>query len=67
MREIHGVRSKRMSVAGAVDEQAVTVEDGKHCVLLGLSGYNFPSALTPDEARMVAKYLQASAKRVEGE
>jgi hypothetical protein len=47
------------------DRQAVIVTDLYSEVMLTLSACGFPAAMSPDEARFVAKELIASAHRVE--
>lgn len=64
VREIHGVRAKKLTAVGATDQQEVTVEDGVGVVILGLGSHAFPAALTPEEAREIADRLRDAADRV---
>lgn len=64
MNEIHGARVRRLSATGATDSQGCLVEDGPGYVILRLDANSYPAALSPDEAKAIAKYLRASADRV---
>ncbi len=63
MKEIHGVRVKRLTALGPADDQEVEVEDFGGGVLLRMGASPFPAMLTPDEARFLARALNASADR----
>ncbi|MGI3902681.1 MAG: hypothetical protein ACRYGP_20520 [Janthinobacterium lividum] len=47
--------------------QHVTVIDGHREVKLELETSTYPAGLTPDQARMLARQLVASARRVEAQ
>lgn len=65
MNEIHGLRVKRLSAVGAVDQQKILVEDWNGMVTLSLSSSSFPAAMTIEEAREIARQLIACAERLE--
>lgn len=69
IRETHGVANARRIAAARLEDsdiQGVTVADGREGeVVLKLSSSSFPAGLTPQQARMIAKLLVASALRVE--
>ncbi len=67
IREKHGIANARKVSCASVensDVQAVVVTDGHGEVLLSLATSNFPAALTPDQAIMLADQLRASAARI---
>jgi hypothetical protein len=68
IREKHGIaNARKVSVAAIADSdiQAVTVTDGTNDeVLLALSSSSFPAAMTPEQAKVIAKMLVDSANRI---
>lgn len=67
MQKIRGCRgARKVSAAGAVDVQNVTVMEDESGVLLALSTSSFPALLTAEEARHVAACLLLAAKNLEG-
>lgn len=68
IREKHGIANTRkvsMAKIENSDTQAVVVTDGGGEVILSMDSSSFPSALTPEQARLLADQLKASADRVE--
>lgn len=64
--ERHGITGAlKMCGTGSDGTQAVTVDDGNGRVILALSGCSYPAAMTSEQARMVAKFLNAAAARVD--
>lgn len=65
IREIHGVANGRRRSVGDADH-AVTVRDGDNGeVILETASSTYGTALTPEQARMIARQLRAAADRVE--
>lgn len=64
MKEIHGLRVKKATAMGPVDGQVVEVEDYGDLIGLRLDTSSFPAVLTPEEARFLARALDAAADRI---
>ena len=64
MKEIHGLRVRKATALGPVDGQAVKVEDYGDLIGLSLDTASFPAVLTPEEARFLARMLNAAADRI---
>ncbi len=68
IREVNGIaNARKVSMASVNDSdiQCVVVTDLAGEVQLSLSTSSYPAALTPSQARKVARELVESAKRVE--
>jgi len=68
IRQRHGIANARKVASASVeqsDTQAIMVTDGFGEVLLGLATSSFPAAMTPDQARLLAKQIKDAADRVE--
>ena len=64
MREIHGLWVGKMSVGGG-GSTTVLVEDHADHVVLRTGGEPIPPALTAEEARVIARQLNAAADRLD--
>ena len=64
MREIHGLWVGAMSI-GRSGSTTVLVEDHVACVVLRTGGESLPPALTAEEAREIARQLNAAADRLD--
>lgn len=64
IREVHGVSGAKKVAAGVGDLQSVTVTDRPDHVRLDLGACSYPADLTLEQARFIAKQLNASAARV---
>jgi hypothetical protein len=64
MNEVHGMRVKKLTAGGPVDDQLVEIEDAAPHVYLRLGTSGFPAVLTSDEARFLARALNAAARRI---
>lgn len=58
--------ARKLASAGVEDSetQTVTVYDGFGEVCLAIQSSSFPAGLTPDQARLLAEQIIASANRV---
>lgn len=65
--QVHGVADVwKVTTTMAKDErQSVLVRDESGHVRLSLSACSYPVMMTPEEARFVARALQAAARRIE--
>lgn len=65
MQRITGVSDvEKVASSSGARQQLFVIEDGAK-VILSLSANSFPAALTPEEARHVARCLRTAAMRVE--
>ena len=68
IREIHGIADAGKCTMGSPDgkdRQDVTVENRPGIVVLKIANDAYPAALTPEQARMIAKHLIKAADRAE--
>lgn len=64
IREVHGLAHAKKICAASGHTQSVTISDDFDYVRLDMGASSYPAGLTPSQAKLLARFLIASANRV---